>query len=30
MQMSAETGTIPVMNEDCTLLLKPVSNRMKT
>ena len=30
MQMSAETGTISVMYEDCTLLPKPVSNRMKT
>lgn len=29
-QMSAETGTIPVMDEDCTRLSKPVSNRMKT
>ena len=30
MQMSAETGTIPVMEKDCTLLPKPVSNHMKT
>ena len=30
MQMSAKTGTIPAMEKDCTLLPKPVSNRMKT